>query len=351
MSKLITPGDSLRESAITVGAVAFAPTSLIAFVGMVISTKLGIPYLFTAGISVLAYGLIAERLGKSMLIDIQIAPGFQAIATSQGALLDRIYTAGDHVVLKGVDGAIPVDMHGRDIDPDIIEQLTRDKIPVMVNAYCNVTIANAFLYKTAMQNPEEAVSDLLESQIRLFINPWWSTELLNQRDLLGEYLVLPGLNAATEGRHDAMREKLMQFTRSDPQGLTEDGVEDIMQKAGSFCTQVAEWGFNVAQMHVTEIDIPQRLKDAAEARAAEKDVLALEALKAEFISTLSADLIDRLGVSPDAALRQANLVLGLISVKEQIISISDLAKLTDTIGPAAAGLAKALAAKFRDKED
>jgi regulator of protease activity HflC (stomatin/prohibitin superfamily) len=334
MSDVITPGASLRDSLLLSTAVGAIPAAV---TWLVIGDW---PFEIGNAGSVLVLGAAAAAVYKGIFDEITIPIGSEGVATWQGHPIHKIYSPGTHRVLKGFQGAIPVDLKGRDLKPQQFEQLVRDTVPITIDAYCVAKIVNSYIYLTAVSHPEELLTDLLESEIRLFASQWLrASGLISQKDLLGEFLQLPKLGDSNHSKYIPFRSKLEKLKTGENQSIDSDGIDNIMENAGNFSAAAADWGFKISQIHVTDVDLPQRLKDAAAARAAEPDVNADTLLKQQVRMQLVDQMTAR-GLSPDRAMTEANLIMNLGDVSRiaHDFTIYDPDKAIEHLGPEAAAV-------------
>ena len=296
---------------------------------------------FSLAAALLSWGAASSQAYHYAFYDRNVEVGHHAVATCLGTAINKKYLPGAHRLLKGFDDGIDVSEKDLEIDPPAFEQLAPDKVAVYVDVYAVIRIANGYLFLTAAGEPFKLLSNLLDTQNRLFVSHWLhGDDLINQKDLLGEFLCLP---AYQRGRvhpvHQAFKNKLLLLTRGSGRGvqrsLSPEGVNAIMENAGAFCFGAANWGFSVRQIHARYVDIPPQIKAAAAELSAETARMKLVYLKSKYMVTMTKALKRAFpDLKEHDALTAVQILLGQ-SVKKDIteISLRDLDEISTTLGP------------------
>ncbi|HWH07345.1 MAG TPA: SPFH domain-containing protein [Candidatus Paceibacterota bacterium] len=301
--------------------------------------------------SLVAWGLSYGAVYKAMASNGHVPVGSYGVHTVGGAMSGKIFDAGDHPLIPGLEGVILVSSRDTPIDPPAFEDLARDSVPISFDGYFVVRIHDPVKHLTriADEDAEEALRKLFEAEIRLFITQWKrGADLIAQRELLKEFLMLSGRKGSTPA--EKLRVKLMALTEQNNAPLDQASVDNIMEDAGKFCGYAADWGYEVTEVHTEGVDLPKRLKDAAEKAAAETNEMKTyeirQARRLAMIKGLKKEMPD---LSDRDALVAIDTLLGL-SVNRSIfeVDIRGAEKLGEDFGPKAKKIVDAVSKMIPD---
>lgn len=262
----ISPGASFQKCATAAFAVASLPASIAFF----ILRDWDLYWPISAAI--LAEGVVGNMLLKGMP-EHEIPPEYVGVGTVRGEPKEQMYAPGTHKYLPGIGGFINVRVAPKRYDPPAFTELPKDDVPVVIDEYFMATIKNPFLWvNLGGPDRDEDLQKHFVSATRLFVSQWdHGKQLVQMRDTLAEFLRLP-CNDATAARE--YREKYLQpLTVGDNAPLTTDAVDKIMENAGHFCGSISKWGYSDLEIHVEKVDLPESIKAAAAAKAAEPDIM------------------------------------------------------------------------------
>lgn len=258
-------------------------------------------------LTLLAYGIAAAASFKAMEGAGKVQIGTFGLHTVQGGVTGKVFGAGDHPLIPGLEGVVPVNARDKPLNPPAFEELAKDLVPVFVDGYFVVRVADPILFYTSVDEEEAhaALKTEFDSEIRLFVNQWnRASDLVSMKELLTKFMKLNGGLSESEAARNLERE-LMELTPENGRDmLSVEGVKNIMEDAGNFCRAAAKWGYFIAQIHIEKVALPERLTAAAEKASAAKDEMTpfrvkqdlriemMDALKAKYPSLSDREIKD-----------------------------------------------------------
>lgn len=299
------------------------------------------------GWSVFAWGATTAWLYNKMSGNGKVKIGFYGVHKSGGGLTGKVFGPGDHPLIPGLEEVEPINGLDLPIDPPSFEELAMDKVPVFVDGYFIVKVTDPVRHLTSV-DPHDApatLRKLFESESRLFVKQWkQAVDMVVQRELLAEFLRLPGDKDSRAGR--LFREQLMQIVAdSDGKSLDEKGVDNIMADAGKFCAAAWRWGYSVIEVHTEMVDLPKRIKDAAAEAVATADDMRVkvirQAQRLEMVKELKKEFP---GLTDWQAMSSVDLMFGL-SVERRTLEI-DIIGVEQVSKNLGSGVAKSLTRMF-----
>jgi regulator of protease activity HflC (stomatin/prohibitin superfamily) len=303
---------------------------------------------FISFLSMSLWGVAAAWLYVIMVDNTRnVRPGFEGVHTVFGGFTGLLYGVGDHPFLPGVENVIEVDKRDQIIDPPPFQELARDNVPVKIDGYSIVRIANSIKYLMAIEGLDvvEALKKLLDAEIRLFVAQWERAEdLVEERELLARFLKLPDRKGAEYRR---LRKDLLALTKGKEAPLTKAAVANILADAGTFHTNVVRWGLEVVDIHMEGVDLPEEIKAAASKAAAARNEMKVHEVRQERRLHMIVELKKKLpGISERDAITAIDQLLDL-AVKRSIVEVDirDLKEVSKNFGP---NVARALAAIFNN---
>lgn len=340
-----TPARSLVENIFTASFLALIPTTLAWFF------LRDAAWWVWSSASLIVFGPTAAYLVQ-MSEDVLIQPRYTGVGQILEQPVPTLYTSGTHKRIRGIEGLIPVYTAPMQFDPPAIVELTAEQVSVEIDGFFFAQITDPYLWVQAGgHDKEKALMDLFDTEVRLFVSPWLkASALIGMRDLLGDFLCLP-TGSLSSPHALALRQKFDELADPNREGgqlLTLEKVKSIWEDAGKFRNQAAEWGYTIQEIHIEDLDLPDRIKAAAEERAAQSsrmDALRIEVdARKDMVNTLTTA-----GVSPDTANNTIDMMLKLPVTKGveeiHIIGLTDLVK-TMTTNPEAAAAFMAAFTRF-----
>jgi regulator of protease activity HflC (stomatin/prohibitin superfamily) len=344
----ITPAKTTGGGVLTSLCISLIPATTAWFVIRGFYWWINIP------VAILVLGFSAEKIYKAGANQAEVPVGWVGIGTLFGHPVWTQYAAGKHWLLKGIQGIIPVDVRPREFDPGLLEILAQDRVPVLIDGFFIGNVTDPMKYLTGVEHPDKSLAEIFESQIRLFVSQWKrAIDLILQKDLLTDFLELPADPSKDPAAYRRITDQLNGLTTiGDNPPLTPEAVTNIMADAGKFCGRAAQWGFNITEIHVEDVDLPARIKEAAEKRAAEPDVMADLQIRQRARKDMAKELMIDLNIKGQDALNAVDMLFGL-AVKKSIyeLSVRDYDEIAAKLGPETAAALATAASRVLKKED
>ena len=244
----------------------------------------GAPDRIDTSLTLLGYGIASAAVFKMMERAGVVSIGSYGLHTVQGGVTGKVFGPGEHPLIPGLEGIVEVNARDKPLNPPAFEELAKDLVPVFVDGYFVVKVADPVLFYTSVDEEEAhaALKTEFDSEIRLFVNQWnRASDLVSMKELLTKFMKLNGGLSEDEAALK-LKAELMQLTPTHGRDmLSVEGVENIMEDAGNFCRSAAKWGYTVSQIHIEKVALPVRLTDAAEAASAARDAMRPSIVKQE----------------------------------------------------------------------
>lgn len=300
-------------------------------------------------LTLLGYGLAAAAAFKAMEHAGVVNIGSYGLHTVQGGVTGKVFGPGEHPLIPGLEGIVEVNARDKPLNPPAFEELAKDLVPVFVDGYFVVKVADPVLFYTSVDEEEAhaALKTEFDSEIRLFVNQWnRASDLVSMKELLTKFMKLNGGLSEDEAARKLKAELMLLTPVHGRDMLSVDGVENIMEDAGNFCRTAAKWGYVISQIHIEKVALPVRLTAAAEAASAARDAMKPSIVKQEVRLQMMDELKQKYPSLSDREIKDAvDLGLG-IPVNRQVneVEVKGI-----SIPPEIVEAAASLAARIRQK--